>query len=122
MKKRYAYVFFASAIILIGLLVGYGIYVNTSSSAHVAKMAASQYVRVRSAPVLFRDIAPIVYFPVVNIYSTKILDVHFESDGSIVQVYVKPGDRVKAGQLLGEIFNSGLSAEVLQAEGKVRSI
>ncbi|TWH51810.1 efflux RND transporter periplasmic adaptor subunit [Sporomusa sp. KB1] len=122
MKKQYVYVFFASAIILIGLLVGYGIYVNTSSSAHVAKMAASQYVRVRNARVSFRDIAPVVYFPVVNIYSPNMLDVHFETDGTIEQVYVKPGDRVRAGQLLGEIANSGLAAEVLQAEGKVRSV
>lgn len=61
--KRYVYAFFGSAIVLIGLLAGYGIYVNASSSAHMAKMTASQYIRVKSAPVIFREIAPVVYFP-----------------------------------------------------------
>jgi len=54
MTKRYGIIFFASAIILIGSLVGYGIYVNTTSSAHVAKMVASQYFRVGGAKVVSR--------------------------------------------------------------------
>lgn len=121
MTKRYALAFFASAIILIGLLVGYGFYVNSTSSAHVAKMAASQYFRVGAASVLYREIAPVIYLSVVNIYSPKMSDVHFEINGTLVQVYVKPGDRVRAGQLLGEIVNNELPSEVRQAEGKIRS-
>lgn len=121
MTKRYAYVFFGSAIVLIGLLVGYGFYVNSTSSAHVAKMAASQYFRVRGAVVQYRDMSPMVLFPTINVYSPKMSDVHFEIDGTLVQVYVKPGDRVRAGQLLGEIINKELPAEMLQAEGKIRA-
>ncbi|HML35003.1 MULTISPECIES: efflux RND transporter periplasmic adaptor subunit [Sporomusa] len=121
MTKRYAYVFFGSAIVLIGLLAGYGIYVNASSNIHVAKMTASQYVRVKGASVMFRDIVPVVYFPVVNIYSSKMQDVHFEIDGTLAKVFVKPGDRVRTGQLLGEIVNDVLPSAVLQAEGKIRS-
>ncbi|CVK19423.1 efflux RND transporter periplasmic adaptor subunit [Sporomusa sphaeroides] len=121
MTKRYAYAFFGSAIVLIGLLAGYGIYVNASSNIHVAKMAASQYVRVKGAPATFRDIVPVVYFPVVNIYSSKMQDVHFEIDGTLAQVFVNPGERVRTGQLLGEIINDVLPSAVLQAEGKIRS-
>ncbi|HBS61058.1 MAG TPA: hypothetical protein DEA44_17565 [Firmicutes bacterium] len=121
MTKRYALTFFGSAIILICLLAGYGIYVNVTSSAHVAKMTAAQYIRVKSAPVLFREITPAVYFPVVNIYSPNMLDVHFQLDGILTSIFVKPGDRVRTGQLLGEIVNNELLPEVLQAEGKVRA-
>ncbi|BBB90644.1 MAG TPA: efflux RND transporter periplasmic adaptor subunit [Methylomusa anaerophila] len=121
MQKQYVYAFFGSAIVLIGLLAGYGIYVNATSSAHVAKMAAAQYVRVRSAPALIREIAPAVYFSVVNIYSPNMLDVHFELDGMLTKVFVKPGDRVRAGQLLGEIVNTELPSQLLQAEGKIHS-
>jgi len=49
------------------------------------------------------------------------LDVHFELDGILTAIFVKPGDRVRAGQLLGEIVNHELPSEVLQAEGKVRA-
>lgn len=121
MTKQYTIAFFASAILLIGVLVGYGIYVNGTSNAHVAKMAASQYFKVKSSPVSYREIAPVVSFSVVNIYAPKMTDVHFEIDGTLVGLYVKPGDRVRAGQLLGELDNNELPAEVLQAEGKVRA-
>lgn len=121
MSKRYAIAFFASAMVLIGLLVGYGIYINATSSAHVAKMAASQYVRVGVTKVAYQYVSPTMYFPTVNIFSPQIVDVHFPIDGTITRIHVAAGDKVRSGQLLGEITNDEIPSQVLQAEGKVRS-
>jgi len=121
MTKKYAMAFFASAIILVSLLVGYGIYVNSTSSAHVAKMAASQYFRVGGAPAAYRDIAPVVYLPVANVYSSQMSDVHFQIDGTLAKLYVKAGERVRAGQVLGDVVNNELSTQIAQAEGKVHA-
>jgi macrolide-specific efflux system membrane fusion protein len=121
MTKRYGIIFFASAIILIGSLVGYGIYVNTTSSAHVAKMAASQYFRVGGAKAVLREMSPVMELGTVNIASTQLADVPFQLNGTLTQILVKPGDKVQAGQLLGEIVNDELPSEIQQAEGKVRS-
>lgn len=119
MTRHYAMAFFATAIILVGLLVGYGIYVNATSSAHVAKMTAAQYFRVGAAPVAFREIAPVIYLPVANVYSSQMSDVHFQIDGTLSRMYVKAGDRVRAGQVLGEVVNNELPAQIVQGEGKI---
>ena len=121
MTKRYGIVFFASAMILVGSLVGYGIYVNSTSSAHVAKMAAAQYVRVGGMKVNYQKLSPSLHLPAVNIFSPQISDVHFQIDGTISRIYVAAGEKVRAGQLLGEIYNNEIPSQILQAEGKVRS-
>lgn len=121
MTKRYGLIFFASAIILIGSLVGYGIYVNTTSSAHVAKMAAAQYFRIGGAKAVSRVLSPVIDLGTVNIAPTQLADVPFQLGGTLTQISVKSGDKVQAGQLLGEIVNDELPSEILQAEGKVRS-
>lgn len=120
MTRRYAIVFFTSAIILVGALIGYGIYINYTSNAHVAKMAAAQYFRVEGARVQHQTIEPSMYFSFANIYSQQMSDVYFMLDGTITNIYVKPGDQVKAGQLLGEYTNSEIPSQILQAEGKIR--
>lgn len=119
MKNRYIIAFFLSAIMLIIVLVGYGIYVNYASSAHVAKLASSQYIRVVGAEAAYRDIRPTVELSAINLYSAKMSDVRFQIGGTIANIYVKSGERVRAGQLLGEIVNHELAAQVLQAEGKI---
>lgn len=121
MTRHYAMAFFASAIALIGSLVGYGIYVNSSSNAHVTKMTASQYFKVGGAPAQYREIGPAIYLPTANIYSPRMSDVHFEMDGTITRIYVQAGDKVRAGQVLGEIVNNEIPSQILQAEGKIRS-
>lgn len=120
MTNRYGIVFFTSAIILVGLLISYGIYINYTSNAHVAKMAAAQFFRVEGAQVENRVIEPAIYFPSANIYSPQMSDVHFTLDGTITQIYVKPGDQVKTGQVLGEFTNNEIPSQILQAEGKIR--
>lgn len=121
MTKRYGIIFFVSAIVLIGSLVGYGIYINSTSSAHVAKMAASQYFKVNGAKAMYREMSPVMYLPTVNIFSQKLSDVHFQLDGVVTNILVKPGDKVQAGQLIGEIVNQEMPSQILQAEGKIRS-
>lgn len=121
MTKKYAIAFFASMIVLVGLLVGYGIYVNVTSGAHVTKMTAEQYFRVGGATASFREIAPTVILPMANVYSDTMLDVNFQIDGTLTKLYVKAGDRVRAGQVLGEIDNNELPAQIVQAEGKIKS-
>jgi RND family efflux transporter MFP subunit len=106
-------------ILLIGSLVGYGIYVNVSGNAHADKLAAAQYSRVNGAKVAYRDIAPVLEVPTLYLQSSWMLDVHVKLDGTITRLYVNPGDQVKAGQLLGEIVNDELPSQVLQAEGKI---
>ena len=120
MTKRYGIVFFTGAIILVGALISYGIYINYTSNAHVAKMAAAQYFRVEGALVQQRGIQPAMYFTSANIYSLQMSDVHFTLDGTITKIYVKPGDQVKTGQLLGEFINNEIPSQILQAEGKIR--
>ena len=119
MKNRYIIAFFLSAIILLVMLVGYGIYVNYASSAHVAKMASSQYIRVVGAEAAYRDIHPTIELSAINLYSAKMSDVRFQIGGTISNIFVKLGERVRAGQLLGEVTNQELAAQILQAEGKI---
>jgi len=106
---------------IIVALVGYGIYINYTSGKHVAKMTAAQYVRVRGATVAYREIRPVIYFPAINLYAPKMSDMHFQLEGTITRIYVKQGDRVQPGQLLAEIVNNEMAAQVLQAEGKISS-
>lgn len=106
-------------ILLIGGLVGYGIYVNVTGNAHVDKLAAAQYSRVIGAKTAYRDIAPVLEFPALYLQSSWMVDVHVKLDGTLSRLYVNPGDQVRAGQVLGELVNDELPAQILQAEGKI---
>ena len=119
MTARYMVLFFLSMILLVGSLVGYGLYVNISSNAHVEKLAAAQFMRVTGAKVAYREIVPVVNVSTLYLQSAWMLDVHVKLDGTITKLYVAPGDQVKAGQLLGEIVSDELPSQVLQADGKV---
>ena len=49
MNTRNIMLVLIAVILLVGSLVGYGLYVNVTSSAHVDKLAAAQYSRVIGA-------------------------------------------------------------------------
>ena len=119
MRSRYIIAVLAAVILLVGLLAGYGIYVNVSSGSHVEKLAASQYARVAGSRAGYREAASVLEVPVLYLQSAWMLDVHVKLEGTIAKLYVNPGDSVKAGQLIGEIVNDELPAQILQAEGKI---
>jgi RND family efflux transporter MFP subunit len=50
------------------------------------------------------------------------LDVAALRDGVVVEIYVQPGDRVHAGQLLAKLDDRQISADVEAAAARVRSI
>lgn len=108
--------------VLIGIImgmVGYGIYMNVAGSAHVDKLAAAQYSRVTGAKAAYRNIVPVLDISTLYLQSSWMLDVHVKLDGTIGRVLVNPGDQVHSGQLIGEIVNEEMPAQVLQAEGKI---
>ena len=119
MTTRNIVIVLTVVILLIGGLVGYGIYVNVTGSTHVDKLAAAQYSRVIGAKAAYRDLAPVWEFPALYLQSAWMLDVHVKLDGTLARLYVHPGDQVRGGQLLGELVNEELPAQILQAEGKI---
>lgn len=119
MNNRNIMLVLIAVILLVGSLVGYGIYVNVSSSAHVEKLASAQYSRVIAAKAAYRDIVPVLEIPALYLQSSWMLDVNVKLEGTVSRLYVNPGDQVRAGQLLGEIVNDELPSQVLQAEGKI---
>lgn len=119
MSTRNIVIVLLAVILLVGSLVGYGIYVNVTGSAHVDKLAAAQYSRVIGTKAAYRDIAPVLEFPALYLQSSWMLDVHVKLDGTLSRLYVNPGDQVRAGQLVGELVNDELPAQILQAEGKI---
>ncbi len=119
MKSRYFIFFLLSVILLVGSLVGYGIYVNVSSHAHVDKLAAAQYSRVIGTKAAYRELIPVLNVSTLNLQSAWMLDVHAKLEGTITKLYVTPGDQVTAGQVLAEVVNDELPSQILQAEGQV---
>ncbi len=119
MNNRNIMLVLIAVILLVGSLVGYGLYVNVASNAHVEKLAAAQYSRVIGARAIFRDIAPVLEIPALYLQSSWMLDVNVKLEGTVSRLHVNPGDQVKAGQLLGELVNDELPAQILQAEGKI---
>lgn len=119
MKSKYVVIVLVSVILLIGGLVGYGMYVNMSSNAHVEKLSSAQYSKVVGVKAGYREVAPTLFWSSLYLHSSWMLDVYVKLDGTVTQMYVNPGDQVQAGQLLGEISNPEWPSEVLQAEGKI---
>ena len=119
MNTRNIMLVLIAVILLVGSLVGYGLYVNVTSSAHVDKLAAAQYSRVMAARAVYRDISPVLEIPALYLQSSWMLDVNVKLEGTVSRLHVNPGDQVKAGQLIGELVNDELPAQILQAEGRI---
>jgi RND family efflux transporter MFP subunit len=119
MNSRYVISILAGIIILTAALVGYGIYVNAISSAHVDKMAAAQYVSVITDKAAYRNLAAVIDLPVLRLYPVWMSDIRSEVAGRLTDLRVAPGDKVKAGQILGAVQNMELPSQLLQAESKI---
>ena len=119
MHNRYVLSALAGVMLFICLLVGYGIYINGVSNAHVEKLTAAQYSTVTGAKVQYREMIPTLYFPAIKLKAATMLDTHFKVDGTITKVYISPGDQVREGQLLGEVVNDELPSQLVQAQSKI---
>lgn len=118
-NNRYFILFFATAIILVCALVGYGIYINTASTAHVEKRSAAHYARVHTTKVSYRDITPTIYINSLRLTPAWILDVYAKIDGTLAALYVQPGDKLKKDQVIGELINDELPSQIHQVEGTI---
>lgn len=109
-----------TACVLVFSAIGYGIYINISSSAHVASVkqqtgSASQIVVVQR-----RDLAPVVR-TVLQLEPVWQGDIYSAGDGRIEQLLAKPGDKVAAGALIAVLDSRELTAQIKQSRGSVQS-
>lgn len=95
------------------------VYVNRASDTHVKRLMAAQYSQVKVALASKREVAPATYFSTMNLEAPGNGCVHSKMDGTIVRMFVQPGDTVREGQVLAELVNDEPLSQILQADGKV---
>ncbi|SMC89497.1 efflux RND transporter periplasmic adaptor subunit [Sporomusa malonica] len=119
MRNRYIFVTLAAIMLVVVMLVGYGIYINSASNTHVEKLSAAQYSTVVGTSAQYRELTPTLYLSSITLQADSMLDTHFKVDGTITKVYISPGDRVREGQILGEVVNDELPSQLVQAQSKI---
>lgn len=100
--------------------IGYGIYINTSSSAHVSSVKQQAGTASQIAVVQRRDLAPVVR-TVLQLEPVWQGDIYSAGDGRIEQLLVRPGDKVAAGALIAVLDSRELTAQIKQSRGSVQS-
>lgn len=99
-----------SAIIAVVILRG-------GTTGVVPEEARIPQVTVNSVAVLSSETEPLVLLGEVR--SVSQAELRAQKSGEVTQVYVRPGQFVKAGAILAEISNQGERAAVLSAQGMV---
>jgi len=106
-------------VVVVLLIVVYGIYINAASRTHVAKMENAQYVSLAVAKVQYRELHAALCDLNLDVKSKWMVDIQAQLEGTIKGIYVKQGDKVKAGQLLLMVENPDLPAQIAQADGLI---
>ena len=108
-----------SIVVIVVLIVGYGIYINSASRVHVDKMLHAEYARVTVDKVQYKEIHATLGDLTIAVKSKWMVDIQAQLEGTIKEVYVKQGDKVKAGQALLLLENPDLPAQIVQADGSI---
>ena len=109
-----------TACVLVFSAIGYGIYINISSSAHVTAVKHQAGTASQIAVVQRRDFAPVVR-TVLQLEPVWQGDIYSAGDGRIEQLLVRPGDKVAAGALIAVLDSRELTAQIKQSLGSVQS-
>lgn len=109
-----------TACVLVFSAIGYGIYINISSSAHVTAVKQQTGTASQIAVVQRRDLAPAVR-TVLQLEPVWQGDIYSAGDGRIEQLLVRPGDKVAAGMLIAVLDSRELTAQIKQSRGSVQS-
>ncbi|MDU2065844.1 MAG: efflux RND transporter periplasmic adaptor subunit [Sporomusaceae bacterium] len=117
-NKKSMYIVLVIAFVCI-VLASYRVYANVAASKSKETMNnASKAVTVVVADVSRRDMAPQVEFS-ASLEPVWLADIAAKVDGRLDNLKVNEGDIVAAGDLLGSLETSELSAQIFQAQGNL---
>ncbi len=107
-------------IILIAItFIGYGVYLNRESGSYIAMSLAQRVVSVRGAQARFRDIRPEIVIDMVNLETMELVDAVSQVEGTLYDIRVDFGDKVKPGDLLCRVDNLLIPVYITRSEMEV---
>ncbi|KKS29115.1 MAG: hypothetical protein UV60_C0010G0012 [Parcubacteria group bacterium GW2011_GWA2_43_11] len=105
-----------AALVVVSLLLGFVIFERNDEAVSPDEVRVPSVV-VTSVAVLSAETEPFVLLGEVR--SVSQAELRAQKSGEVTQVYVRPGQFVKAGAILAEISNQSERAAVLSAQGMV---
>lgn len=118
MKKSF-YTGMGLVVILIGALLGYGIYLNQRSENQIVERMNEGRLQLRGAVAAVRTIYPVAYPDVILFYSDKMIDVTALIEGKINKIFVEPHSFVNAGDPIVELFNEEILLQIRQVDSDI---
>ena len=114
MKKLY---FAAITLVLVisASLFGYGVFLNVASEKHITTVLEQRAVSLKGARAAYRSIRPEIQLDVAGFNTTGMMDAIAKIDGTVKDVYVRKGERVKKGDALCRIVNDELQLQIAKA-------
>ncbi|GHS98663.1 hypothetical protein AGMMS50276_20860 [Synergistales bacterium] len=106
----------AIIIVLSGLFVGYGIYLNQASSSYIAMMMEGRSINVRGARVSLREIRPEITINNVTLKTDRTADVIARVDGTVGEFAVAQAQAVKRGDVLCRLVNTDIALQISRSE------
>lgn len=101
------------------LLIGYGMFLNSSSESQIALRMASRTLAVQGARAEKRNLGPRLRVARASLSSESMADAVALIDGKITQVYHKRHDMVEAGEPILSLLNEELPTKLSQADGDI---
>jgi len=120
--QRYLRIAIACVIAVVLLTVGYGIYINDASRAHIKKMEEARYTVLPVANTKYQYIHSRAENLNVHAQARWTVDVTAQYDGVISAIHCQPSQHVKAGELLAELSNGELAASLASAEAGIEEV
>lgn len=117
--KKYIKYFLSALTFLVVLLVVWGIYVNVSGNKHLNERFARKYASLQGEKVRYREMQGVLRDMNVSIVAGWKSDVQSQVQGHITKIHVTAGQEVEEGQLLCEISNNDVLAQISSAEATV---
>jgi RND family efflux transporter MFP subunit len=106
----------ALIVVISGVFVGYGIYLNKVSGSHIETMMAARAANVRGIRASSRDIRPEIVLDSVSLQTERASDVIAQIEGTISEFAVTVRQEVKRGRKLCALVNTDIELQISRAD------
>jgi RND family efflux transporter MFP subunit len=114
--KKFYFAAVTAIFILSASFIGYGIFLNMTSDNYIETMMSRRVVRLRGTRAVYRELNPEIVMTYVTLYSEGIADATAQIEGTIEEIFVSHGQRVRQGDRICRIVNRDITLQLSRAE------
>lgn len=117
--RRYVKYFLIGMVLLVGLIVCLGLYINIAGNKRIADKLANKFSEITAVRATSREMKVVIEDVNITVKPDWHSDIEAQVPGTVSRFFVREGEFVKGGQPICEIVNNDVLGQLASAEALV---